>query len=67
MANLPLDANVQFMTVMATKMPYMRYGRIRALPESANEWIGLPVSGADGHAAVDGDSSPFAFHQKPGR
>jgi Dehydrogenases with different specificities (related to short-chain alcohol dehydrogenases) len=24
--NLPLDANVQFMTVMATKMPYLRRG-----------------------------------------
>jgi hypothetical protein len=23
MANLPLEANVQFMTVMATKMPYI--------------------------------------------
>ena len=23
MANLPLDANVQFMTLMATKMPYV--------------------------------------------
>jgi hypothetical protein len=23
MATLPLDANVQFMTVMATKMPYI--------------------------------------------
>ena len=23
MASLPLDANVQFMTVMATKMPYL--------------------------------------------
>jgi hypothetical protein len=23
MATLPLDANVQFMTVMATKMPYV--------------------------------------------
>ena len=26
MASLPLDANVQFMTVMATKMPYMGRG-----------------------------------------
>ena len=26
MANLPLDANVQFMTVMATKMPYIGRG-----------------------------------------
>jgi NAD(P)-dependent dehydrogenase (short-subunit alcohol dehydrogenase family) len=26
MANLPLDANVQFMTVMATKMPYVGRG-----------------------------------------
>ena len=24
--NLPLDANVQFMTVMATKMPYLGRG-----------------------------------------
>jgi NADP-dependent 3-hydroxy acid dehydrogenase YdfG len=26
MANLPLDTNVQFMTVMATKMPYIGRG-----------------------------------------
>jgi NADP-dependent 3-hydroxy acid dehydrogenase YdfG len=26
MANLPLDANVQFMTVMATQMPYVGRG-----------------------------------------
>jgi len=26
MANLPLEANVQFMTVMATKMPYIGRG-----------------------------------------
>jgi hypothetical protein len=26
MATLPLEANVQFMTVMATKMPYIRRG-----------------------------------------
>ena len=26
MANLPLNANVQFMTVMATKMPYIGRG-----------------------------------------
>ena len=26
MAGLPLDANVQFMTVMATKMPYIGRG-----------------------------------------
>ena len=26
MAGLPLDANVQFMTVMATKMPYLGRG-----------------------------------------
>ena len=26
MADLPLDANVQFMTVMATKMPYVGRG-----------------------------------------
>jgi NADP-dependent 3-hydroxy acid dehydrogenase YdfG len=26
MANLPLDANVQFMTVMATKMPFIGKG-----------------------------------------
>jgi len=26
MASLPLDANVQFMTVMASKMPYMGRG-----------------------------------------
>ncbi|HMA32240.1 MAG TPA: 3-oxoacyl-ACP reductase, partial [Casimicrobiaceae bacterium] len=26
MASLPLDANVQFMTVMATKMPYVGRG-----------------------------------------
>jgi len=26
MAALPLDANVQFMTVMATKMPYIGRG-----------------------------------------
>jgi NADP-dependent 3-hydroxy acid dehydrogenase YdfG len=26
MANLPLDANVLFMTVMATKMPYVGRG-----------------------------------------
>ena len=26
MANLPLDANVQFMTVMATNMPYIGRG-----------------------------------------
>ena len=26
MANLPLDANVQFMTIMATKMPYIGRG-----------------------------------------
>ena len=26
MANLPLDANVQFMTVMATKMPFVGRG-----------------------------------------
>ncbi|MXX23403.1 MAG: 3-oxoacyl-ACP reductase, partial [Rhodospirillales bacterium] len=26
MANLPLDANVQFMTVMATTMPYIARG-----------------------------------------
>jgi NADP-dependent 3-hydroxy acid dehydrogenase YdfG len=26
MATLPLDANVQFMTVMATKMPYVGRG-----------------------------------------
>ncbi len=26
MATLPLDANVQFMTVMATKMPYIGHG-----------------------------------------
>ena len=26
MANLPLEANVQFMTVMATKMPYVGRG-----------------------------------------
>jgi NADP-dependent 3-hydroxy acid dehydrogenase YdfG len=25
-ANMPLDANVQFMTVMATKMPYIGRG-----------------------------------------
>jgi NADP-dependent 3-hydroxy acid dehydrogenase YdfG len=25
-ANLPLDANVQFMTIMATKMPYVGRG-----------------------------------------
>jgi hypothetical protein len=28
---------------------------------------GLSVSGADGQAADDGDTSPPAFHQKPGR
>jgi hypothetical protein len=28
MAALPLDANVQFITVMATKMPYIRRGDI---------------------------------------
>jgi hypothetical protein len=27
MASLSLEANVQFMTVMATKMPYIRRGR----------------------------------------
>ena len=27
MATLPLDANVQFMTVMATKMPFIGEGR----------------------------------------
>ena len=26
MANLPLDVNVQFMTIMATKMPYVGRG-----------------------------------------
>jgi NADP-dependent 3-hydroxy acid dehydrogenase YdfG len=26
MANMPLDANVQFMTVMATKMPFIGRG-----------------------------------------
>jgi len=26
MASLPLDANVQFMTVMATRMPYIGRG-----------------------------------------
>jgi hypothetical protein len=26
MANLPLDANVQFMTVMATRMPFVGRG-----------------------------------------
>jgi hypothetical protein len=26
MANMPLDANVQFMTVMATKMPFVGRG-----------------------------------------
>jgi NADP-dependent 3-hydroxy acid dehydrogenase YdfG len=26
MANLPLDANVQFMTLMATKMPFVGRG-----------------------------------------
>jgi hypothetical protein len=26
MANLPLDANVQFMTVMATEMPFVGRG-----------------------------------------
>ena len=26
MADLPLDANVQFMTLMATKMPYVGRG-----------------------------------------
>ena len=26
MATLPLEANVQFMTVMATKMPYIGHG-----------------------------------------
>jgi NADP-dependent 3-hydroxy acid dehydrogenase YdfG len=26
MASLPLDANVQFLTVMATKMPYIGRG-----------------------------------------
>jgi NADP-dependent 3-hydroxy acid dehydrogenase YdfG len=26
MANLPLDANVQFMTIMATKMPFIGRG-----------------------------------------
>jgi NADP-dependent 3-hydroxy acid dehydrogenase YdfG len=26
MANLPLDANIQFMTIMATKMPYIGRG-----------------------------------------
>jgi len=26
MASLPLDANVEFMTVMATKMPYIGRG-----------------------------------------
>jgi len=26
MANLPLEANVQFMTVMATKMPFVGRG-----------------------------------------
>jgi hypothetical protein len=26
MANLPLDANVQFMTIMATKMPFIGWG-----------------------------------------
>ena len=26
MANLPLDANVQFLTVMATKMPFVGRG-----------------------------------------
>ena len=26
MANLPLDANVEFMTVMATKMPFIGRG-----------------------------------------
>jgi NADP-dependent 3-hydroxy acid dehydrogenase YdfG len=26
MANLPLDANVQFMTIMATKMPFVGRG-----------------------------------------
>ena len=27
MANLPLEANVQFMTVMATRMPFVGAGR----------------------------------------
>ena len=31
MATLPLDANVQFMTVMATKMPYMGPGERPAI------------------------------------
>jgi len=26
MANLPLESNVQFMTIMATKMPYVGRG-----------------------------------------
>jgi len=26
MANLPLDANIQFMTIMATKMPFVGRG-----------------------------------------
>ena len=26
MANLPLDTNIQFMTIMATKMPYIGRG-----------------------------------------
>ena len=34
MATLPLEANVQFMTVMATKMPYIGHGLIAAPPWS---------------------------------
>jgi hypothetical protein len=32
MANLPLSANVLFMTVMATKMPYVGRGWLRGPP-----------------------------------
>ena len=34
MASLPLDANVQFMTVMATKMPYIGAG-VKCVPRSS--------------------------------
>ena len=28
MSNLPLDGNVQFMTIVATKMPFVARGRV---------------------------------------
>ena len=51
MAKLPLEANVQFMTILATKMPYIGAGRVRGerslgFQRGAAPFPGVPIKPA---------------------